>query len=340
MTYKQADESFEVHRWKLITNNKIDREVVGTGKWPLKGYAPKPFELAEKLYFVAYDKDGGRAALCRGNVSGTVITVALGRFSSMQKNSILIPFKLKGLTNFVVYNPEDGHVLLSRGKSESGVDQMETVWTGTWDSSDSLMLFDLGGMPHYLASRQEGEEETGEILLCRWNPEDGTKELIWSSGWEAGYVLFPAPAKICGTAQIAAYRPSDGQVELCRWDAGGFRETVWKSGWDAGSEVLVFFSLATRPHWLGYRPGDGRVQLRRWDPTDGKSEEVWSDEWGLDYQLMPFELDGRPHLALYRPEDGQAQLYRWNPDGSRVPISREEWGHGYALMNFVLPRDE
>jgi len=335
MTYKQVDESFEVHRWKVVTNQKIDREAVGTGKWPLKGYAPTPFELAEKLYFVAYEKDGGRAALCRGDVSGTVIKVALGRFSSLQKSSILIPFKLKGQTHFVVYRPEDGQVILSKGKSEGGVEQMETVWTGTWDSSDSLMLFDLGGKPHYLASRQQ----TDEILLSRWNPEDGTKELVWSSGWETGYTLFIAPVKICGKSQVIAYMPDDGQVELCRWDAGGFRETVWKTGWDAGHEVLVFFNLDSRPHWLGYRPEDGRVQLRRWDPADGKSEAVWSDEWGRNYVLMPFELDGAPHLALYRPEDGQAQLYRWNPDGSRVPVSREEWGHGYALMPFVLPRD-
>jgi hypothetical protein len=336
MTYKQADESFEVHRWKLVTNDKVDPELVGKGSWSrLKGYAPMPFELNGKLYFVAYDKADGKFSLCRGDFSGTEIKVVARSYGSWQNNSILIPFDFAGPTHFVVYRPEDGKVLLSRVKPVGSVEQMETIWREEWDPSDSIMLFNLGGVAHYLASRQE----TDVILLCRWNPEDGTKELVWSSGWEAGYTLFPAPSKICGTAQIIAYRPSDGQAELCRWDAGGFRETVWKGGWDAGSEVLVFFSLAALPHWLGYRPGDGRAQLCRWDPTDGKSEAVWSDEWGQNYVLMPFELDGAPHLALYRPEDGQAQLYRWNPDGSRVPISREEWGHGYALMPFVLPRE-
>ncbi len=335
MTYKKADETFEIHRWKLVTNNKVDRESVGTGKW-LKGYSPRPFELNGKLYFVAYDKAGGSFFLCRGDFSGTEIKVVTRSFGSWENNSIPIPFDLAGLIHFVVYRPEDGRVLLSKGTVEGTTEKMVTVWTGAWDPSDSVMLFDLGGKSHYLASQQE----TDEILLCRWNPEDGTRELVWSSGWEAGYTLFPAPAKICGTAQIIAYRPDDGQVELCRWDAGGFRETVWKGGWDAGSEVLAFFSLASRPHWLGYRPGDGRAQLRRWGPENGKSEAVWSDEWGTNYLLMTLELDGAPHLALYRPEDGQAQLYRWNPDGSQVPISREEWGHGYALMPFVLPREK
>jgi hypothetical protein len=197
------------------------------------------------------------------------------------------------------------------------------------------MLFRLDGKAHYLASRQKSDE----ILLFRWKPEDGTRDLVWKSGWEAGYTLFPAPAKICGTASVIAYRPSDGQVELSRWDAGGFRETVWKGGWDAGCEVLVFFILAARPHYLGYRPGDGRVRLCRWDPATGKSEAVWSDEWGLNYQLMPFELDGAPHLIIYRPEDGQAQLRRWNPDGSWRSEWREEWGRRFILLPFTLPRD-
>ena len=335
MTYRQAEESFDVHRWKHVTNLKIDRDLVGTGKWTLKGYAPMPFDLDKKLYFLAYEKDGGRGALCRGDLSGTTIKVVVGRFSSLQKNSIPIPFDLEGVAHFVAYDPGEGRALFIRGKTEGGVDQLETVWTGSWDPSDAIMLFRLDGKAHYLASRQKSDE----ILLFRWKPEDGTRDLVWKSGWEAGYTLFPTPAKICGTASVIAYRPSDGQVELSRWDAGGFRETVWKGGWDAGCEVLVFFILAARPHYLGYRPGDGRVRLCRWDPATGKSEAVWSDEWGLNYQLMPFELDGAPHLIIYRPEDGQAQLRRWNPDGSWRSEWREEWGRRFILLPFTLPRD-
>jgi|GEM_PF-733557 len=339
MAYKQSTAVFEIHRWELKTNEKLARTLLGKGTMPpaLKSNLTMPFELEKHLYFASYNKTSGGAVLCKAGWGGSpknpTMTITPGKSSDWQKDSLMIAFEVNGLLHFVVYNPKTGQTLLSRGKSMEDVDSLETVWTGTWDPSDALMVFNLAGKPHYLASMQDKRE----IQLSRWKLEDGTHELIWASGWEAGYVLYAV--QILGQSHVLAYKPGDGQAELCRWDAGGVRETVWVKGWEKGYSRLLFFEIAGKPVFLGCRPEDGQAELCCWDQENGNCEVVWSDDWAQDYAPMNFELDGSSYLLVYRAADGRAALYRWNPDYSRENVWQEEWGQGYTLMPFALPRD-
>ncbi len=339
MIYKESTAAFEIHRWVQKTGGKLDLEILATGTMPisLKSNLTIPFYQVTDLYFASYDTTTGLAVLCKGLAGGTpknpIVTITPGKSFTWQKDSNVIVFEANNLLHFVVYNPKSGAVLLSRGKSEKEGYSLETVWTGTWEPSDALMVFDLGGKPHYLASMQEKRL----IQLSRWKLEDGTNELIWSSGWEAGYVLYRV--LLSGQSLVLAYKPGDGKVELCSWDAGGVRVSIWVNSWEKGYSRLVFFEIGGQPVFLGYRPEDGQATLCSWDPAKGTHEVVWSDEWGQNYAPMAFELEGSAYLLVYRAADGRAALYRWNPDGSRVAVWQEEWGQGYTLMPFSLSED-
>ncbi len=340
MTYKESTAAFEIHRWELKTGAKLDRVLLGTGTMPsaLKSNITMPFDFQTHLYFASYDRTTGLAVLCKGGVSGTpkspILTITPGKSCNWQKDSIVIAFEANGLPHFVVYNSKTGATLLSRGKSDTQGDSLEVSWAAAWQPSDALMVFDLSGKPHRLASMQDKRL----IQLSSWKTEDGASELIWSSGWEAGYVLYAV--QLSGQSLILAYKPDDGKAELCSWDAGGVRDSIWVNSWEKGYSKLLFFEIGGQPVFLGYRPEDGQATLCRWDPVNGTAEAVWSDEWGQDYAPMAFELEGNSYLLVYRAADGLAALYRWNPDGSREPVWQEEWGQGYTLMPFALSEDD
>jgi hypothetical protein len=339
MIYKESTAAFEIHRWVQKTGGKLDLEILATGTMPtsLKSNLALPFYQGTDLYLASYDRTTGLVVLCRGLVGGTpknpIVTITPGKSFTWQKDSIVIVFEANSLLHFMVYNPKTGAALLSRGKLDKEGYSLETVWTGTWEPSDALMVFDLGGKLHRLASMQDKHL----IQLSRWKLEDGTSQLIWSSGWEAGYVLYRV--QLSGQSLVLAYKPGDGKAELCSWDAGGVRESIWISSWEKGYGKLLFFEIAGQPVFLGYRPEDGQSTLCRWDPATGTHEIVWSDEWGQDYAPMAFELDGSSYLLVYRAADGRVALYRWNSDGSREPVWQEEWGQGYKLMPFALSED-
>ncbi|MDD4446978.1 MAG: DUF6519 domain-containing protein [Methanothrix sp.] len=339
MIYKESTAAFEIHRWVLKTGGKLDLEILATGTMPtsLKSNLTIPFYQGTDLYFASYDRTTGLAVLCNGLAGGTpknpIVTITPGKSFTWQKDSIVIIFEANNQLHFVVYNPKSGSVLLSRGKSEKEGYSLETVWTGTWQPSDALMVFDLGGKPHYLASMQEKRL----IQLSSWKLEDAASKLIWSSGWEKEYVLYRV--QLSGLSLVLAYKPGDGKAELCSWDAGGVRKSIWINNWEKGYSRLLFFEIANQPVFLGYRPEDGQATLCRWDPANGTAEAVWSDEWGQDYAPMAFELEGDSYLLIYRAADGRAALYRWNSDGSREAVWQEEWGQGYTLMPFALSEE-
>jgi len=322
--------------------SKVDRVLLGTGTIPaaLVANITMPFEIEKELYFASYDRGKGEAVMCKGSFGGTprnpVIVITPGQSFAWQKDSLAIPYEAGGLVHFLVYAYETGQTLLSRGRLKDGQASLEALWTNAWEKkADALILFSIGATPHYLASKQQ--QQPPVIQLSQWKMEDGSSRLIWSSGWVAGYLLHAL--QISGISLVLAYRPEDGQAELCTWDSGGVRKSLWVKSWDKGYTRLLFFEVDGQKTFLAYRPEDGQAELCRWDPASGKHEAVWSDEWGQGYALMSFELDGDSYLLAYRPEDGQAALYRWRSDGSREPVWQEEWGEGYALIPFVLPEE-
>ncbi|MDD4653069.1 MAG: hypothetical protein PHQ34_12675, partial [Methanothrix sp.] len=339
MNYKESTTAFEIYSWVLKTGDKLDRALLGTGTMPaaLKSNLTIPFDLQSRLYFASYDRGTGAVVLCKGVSGGTpkspTLTIAPGKSFTWQKDSIVIVFEASGLANFFVCNTKTGAVLLSQGKSDKDSESLATLWNGTWEPCDALMIFDLAGTLYRLASMQDRHL----IQLSRWKMDNGISQLVWSSGWQTGYVLYAV--QISGQSQVLAYRPDDGSAELCRWDAGGVRESIWIKSWGKGYAKLLFFEISGQPVFLGYRPDDGQATLCRWDPAKGTAEAVWSDEWGQNYAPMTFELDARAYLLIYRAADGRAALYRLNPDGSRETVWQEEWGQGYALMPFMLPED-
>jgi len=342
MTYKEGTQAFEIYRWEMKPASKVDRVLLGTGTIPttLVANITMPFELGKELYFASYDRGKGEAVLCKGAFGGTprnpVIVITPGQSFTWQKDSLAIPYEAGGLVHFLIYAYETGQTLLSRGRLKDGQASLETLWTNAWEEkADALMLFGLAGKPYYLASKQQ--QQPLVIQLSQWKMDDGSSSIIWSSGWELGYLLHAL--QISGISYILAYRPEDGQAEMCTWDSGGVRKSLWVKSWDKGYTRLLFFEVDGQKAFLAYRPEDGQAEMCRWDPASGKHEAVWSDEWGQGYALMSFELDGDSYLLVYRPEDGQAALYRWRSDGSREPVWQEEWGEGYALMPFVLPEE-
>jgi len=339
MIYKESTAAFEIHRWVQKTGGRLDLESLATGTMPpaLKSNLTIPFELGTDLCFASYDRNTGSAVLCKGSAGGTpknpILTITPGKSFAWQKDSTVIIFEANSLLYFVVYNPKTGAVLLSQGKSDKEGASLATLWTATWQPSDALMVFDLGGKPRCLSSMQDRHL----IQLSSWNLEDGASKLIWSSGWEAGYVLYAV--QLSGQSFILAYKPGDGKAELCSWDKGGVRKSIWINNWEKGYSRLLFFEIDDQTVFLGYRPEDGQATLCRWDPANGTAEAIWSDELGQGYVPMAFELEGSSYLLIYRSADGRAALYRWNSDGSREAVWQEEWGQGYTLMPFSLSED-
>ena len=196
MINKTGEAAFGIYFWKITPPSKVSRELLGMGNIPdnLKSNITIPFEMNKALYFVSYDPrsdsaTAGNASLCKGLVvagKNPTITITIANSLLWQKESLVIPYEAGGISNFLVYSPLAGNVLLSRGKSENGVDSLENLWTNRWEGGDALMPFDLAGKPHYLASKHGPPV----IELSSWSLEDGTRKPIWSSGWEAGYVLY------------------------------------------------------------------------------------------------------------------------------------------------------
>lgn len=342
MTYKEGTQAFEIHRWEMKPASKIDRVLLGTGTIPaaLVANITMPFELEKELYFASYDRGKGEAVMCKGSFGGTprnpVIVITPGQSFTWQKDSLAIAYEVGGLVHFLVYAYETGQVLLSRGMLKDGQTSLETLWTNAWEEkADALMLFVLAGKPNYLVSKQQ--QQPPVIQLSQWKTDDGSSSIIWSSAWEAGYILHAL--QISGISLVLAYRPEDGQAEMCTWDSGGVRERIWINSWNKGYTRLLFFEVDGQKAFLAYRPEDGQAEVSLWNPANGKQEVLWRDEWGRNYELATVEADGVSYLLIYRPSDGRAALYRWNSDLSREPVWQEEWGQGYALMPFVLPEE-
>lgn len=342
MTYKEGTQAFEIHRWEMKPASKVDRVLLGTGTIPaaLVANITMPFEIEKELYFASYDRGKGEAVMCKGSFGGTprnpVIVITPGQSFAWQKDSLAIPYEAGGLVHFLVYAYETGQTLLSRGRLKDGQVSLETIWTNAWEKkADALMLFWLAGKPHYLASKQQ--QKPPVIQLSQWKMDDGSSSMIWSSGWEPGYLLHAL--QISGISLVLAYRPEDGQAEMCTWDSGGVRKSLWVKSWDKGYTRLLFFEVDGQKAFLAYRPEDGQAEVCTWNPGNGDYKVLWRDEWGRNYELATVEADGVSYLMIYRPSDGRAALYCWNPDLSREPVWQEEWGEGYALMPFVLPEE-